>query len=281
MKNYINNYNPDYIFASHYQVLHGIPNEYLKKTIFVQHSSFDYLLKDHNNIKLLKKLNDAIFGFYWLSKSAYERAVEFGFRKNNYIYNPIKFTTDKIANVSKNKKISVITRIHPEKRIDLMVEIVNDVFNDKSFKDWSFDIYGIGEFNEKSNEIIKSSKQINYKGLTDNPKDILLSSSLTLNTSLYEGFSLSIIEAFECGIPVIAFNFGEAANEQIIDNYNGYIVNTVDEFKTKLVDLLKNSEKLKKLSQNAKEFSKKFEINTIVSEWEKVFKKIDEEGKND
>ena len=158
-----------------------------------------------------------------------------------------------------------------------MIDIVNSVFEDERFKKWSFDIYGIGEFNQSSNDILEASNQINFKGLTDDPLKVLLSSSLTLNTSLYEGFSLSIIEAFECGIPVIAFNFGEAAHEQIIDDYNGYIVDSVDEFKDKLAKLLSDEKKLEKLSLNAKEFARKFEIDVIVNEWEKVFEKIDME----
>lgn len=276
MKNFINSYQPDYIIASHYQTLMGVPEKYLARTIYVQHSSFDYLLKDKNNVKTLRRLNDKLFKMCWLCKATMNRAIDFGFKKNTFIYNPNKFTTDKIADVIKNKKIVVITRIHKEKRIDMMVEMVNEVFQDKKFNEWSFEIYGGGTFKEKTNEILKKSEQIFYKGLTDNPKEVLLNSSLTLNTSCVEGFPLSIIEGFTCGVPVISFNFGESAREEIIDDYNGYVIDNddTDKFKETLRKVLSDLEKLKELSLNAKEFSKQFMLDKIVDEWEELFKEM-------
>ena len=202
------------------------------------------------------------------------KALEFGFKKNTYIYNPNKFMSSEVADVSKNKKIVVVTRIHAEKRIDLMIEMVNEVL--KEFPEWTFEIYGTGTFNEKSQKILDSSKQIFYKGLTNNSKEVLLKGSLSLNTSIYEGFSLSIIESFSTGLPVIAFDFGEAAHEQIIDDYNGYIIekDNTEMFKKKLKELLQDKIKLEQLSKGAKEFSKQFEVSKVAFEWEKIFKEI-------
>ncbi|MBR2834017.1 MAG: glycosyltransferase [Bacilli bacterium] len=275
MKEKIREYEPDYIFASHYETLKGVPSEYLFKVMFVQHSSFHYLLKDKNNVRVLKKLNNKIHGFYWLSKSAMKAASDFGYKKNNYIYNPVRFSVLDKADVINNKKIVVISRISYEKRIDLMIKIVNEVFKNSAFNNWKFEIYGIGEFSSETKVILKNSKQIFYKGVTDNPKDILLTGSLTLNTSLYEGFSLSVIEGFECGLPIISFNFGEAAYEQIIDNSNGFVAKDEDEFKKYLSLLMSDEKLLSKLSDGAKEFAKKFEIDNIISNWENVFLEID------
>lgn len=276
MKDFIVNYKPDYIIASHYQTLFGVPDEYLSKVIFVQHSSFEYLTADKYAIKVLKKYNNKIFKMCWLCKSSMDKAKEFGFKKNTYIYNPNKFITSEQADVINNKKIVVITRIHPEKRIDLMISMVNDVFMNNKFRDWKFEIYGTGIFNEESNRILNDSKQIEFKGLTDNPKKILLESSLTLNTSIYEGFSLSIIEGYTCGLPVISFNFGESAYEEIKDGKTGFVVKQgdIDNFKLRLIKLLSSPKLLKKMSDNAKTFSSKFEITKVVDEWEKLFEKM-------
>lgn len=278
MKHFITKYKPDYIIASHYQTLFGIPKKYLPKTIFVQHSSFDYLLKDNNNIKTLKKLNNKIFKLCWLCKVTMKKAIEFGYKKNTFIYNPNKFNTSKQADVCQNKKIVVITRIHKEKQIDLMIKIVNDVFQETKYQDWSFEIYGEGTFNEDSKQILENSSQIFYKGLTNTPMEVLLSSSLTLNTSIYEGFPLSIIEGFTCGVPVVSFNFGESVYEEIINDYNGYVIenNDIDKFKEKLKYLLDNPSKLQELSKNAKEFSQQFELKTIADKWELLFKEMEE-----
>ena len=278
MKEFIKKYNPDYIIASHYQTLFGVPDEYLSKVIFVQHSSFKYLASDKYGVKVLKKYNGKIFKMCWLCKSTMNMAIDFGFKKNTYIYNPNKFTTKEQADVVNNKRIVVITRIHAEKRIDLMISMINDIFLNGKFKDWKFDIYGTGSFNEHSREILKQSKQINFMGVTDNPEKELLKSSLTLNTSLYEGFSLSIIEGYTCGIPVVSFNFGETVYEQIIDGKTGYVIEQgdVDTFKLKVIELLSNPRRLKEMSDNAKENSKQFEISRVADEWENLFKQMEE-----
>lgn len=280
MKQFICKYKPDYIIASHYQTLFGVPDEYLSKVIFVQHSSFKYMLDDKFGVKVLKKYNDKLFKLCWLCKSTKDMADSFGFKKNTYIYNPNKFKTNKQADVVKNKKIIVITRIHPEKRIDLMISMINDIFLNSKFKDWTFEIFGTGDFDEHSKEILKKSKQIKFMGLTDDPKKELLKSSLTLNTSLYEGFSLSIIEGYTCGIPVVSFNFGETVYEQIIDGKTGYVVdqNDIEGFKLKVIQLLSNPKLLEEMSNNAKENSKQFEISKVADEWEKLFKQMEEEN---
>lgn len=273
MKQYINDFQPDIIISSHYQTLFGIPKKYLKKTIFVQHSSFEYVKMDRLNVKTLKKLNHRLYKMCWLCKSTMEEAMKVGLTNSTYIYNPNKFHINARANVCDNKRIVVVTRIHPEKRIDLMIDMVNDVFQDCEYNDWKFDIYGIGEFNEQSKEILKNSKQIKYHGVTNEPVEVLMQASITLNTSIYEGFSLSIIEGNTCGLPVIAFHFGESAHEQIIDGYNGFIIanDDVEAFKNKIKYLLNHADILEKMSKNAKEFSKQFEVSEVVDKWEKIF----------
>ena len=145
LKNYLKEIKPDYIIASHYQTLDGIPNEFLKRTIAIQHSSLEDVLKLKDNTKKLRKYSKKIYKMVWLSKKTKELAEVNGFSNNTYIYNPIRFKTEKQADVINNKKLIVVTRIENEqKRIDLMLEIVNDVL--KEVKDWTFEIYGLGEF---------------------------------------------------------------------------------------------------------------------------------------
>ena len=112
-------------------------------------------------------------------------------------------------------------------------------------------------------------------GVTDNPKKELLNASINLNTSSFEGFSLSILEANECGVPTITFDFGESVHEEIINEKTGIIADDTGDYIEKLKELMLNESKLKILSKNAKEFSKEFHIENIVNKWIELFNEYD------
>lgn len=280
LQEYIFEYNPDYIIATHYQILDMIPKEYLKKTIYEHHSSLEMALNNRANKKTLYKYNNLI-KYLWLTKSTMNNASKINLNNNSYIYNPVRFTTQDISDVTNNKKIVVITRLSNEKRIDLMIKLVKKVFDDKKYHDWIFEIYGEGEYEETIKELIKNEKQIKFMGITDNPKDVLLSSSINLNTSLYEGFCMSILEAIECGIPTITFNFGESASEEINNGKTGYIALNDEDYLEKLKYLMDNPNKLKEMSIECKKISKNYHIEKIAKDWLKLFNKLDKENSNE
>lgn len=279
-KEYIRNLNPDYIITSHYQALDAIPKEFYYKTINEQHSSMKDVKSVKANYNTLMKYSKKIYGLLWLTKATSEEADLLGFKNNFYIYNPVKFETNEIANVEENNKLICITRIeNTQKRINIMIDIVDKVLNNNP--EWCFEIYGTGEFDKKSKEIISKNTKIKYMGSTDNPKDVLLTSSINLNTSLFEGFSLSILEASMCGVPTISFNFGESVYEEITDNESGYIIENddIELYINKLNYLMNDKAKLVKMSENCKSFSKKFLPTNIVKEWIDLFEKMDRKNK--
>lgn len=278
LKKYIYEYNPDYIIVAHYELLTMIPKEYLSKTINHHHTTFGIIKNHRATIKTLKKYKDKI-KFLWLTKSTMEKAKEYGFKNSVQIYNPNRIKTDETANISKNKKLITIARLSKEKRIDLMVEIVKEVFKDKKYKDWNFEIFGKGPEEDNVIKAIDNHKQIKLMGLTNDPQKEQLSSSINLCTSEFEGFCLSIIEANECGVPSIAFNFGEPT-EEIIKPSTGIVVKNKSEYIKKLKELMDNQEKIKEMAKNAKEHAKQFQIENIIKEWIKLFNEIDKERNN-
>lgn len=274
LKSYIFETNPDYIVTSHYQLLDMIPKKYLSKTINEQHSSYKDATSHKSTKKTLQRYKDKV-KFLWLTKKTMESAIKDNLKNSTYIYNPVRIRCNEIANVTENKKLITIARLSKVKRIDLMVDIVEELFSDSKYKDWIFEIYGTGEEKEKISKLIKNHDQIKLMGLTDNPKTALLNSSINLNTSLYEGFSLSILEANECGVPTITFDFGESVTEEIIDEKTGIIAKSRKDYIEKLQKLMDNNSELKELSKNCKEFSKNFHIEKIIKDWIKLFAEID------
>lgn len=268
-RKYINNYNPDYIICSHYQLLDSIPRNYLSKTVFQQHTSFNATVKCFpKTIKVLNKYKDKINKFIWLTENSCIEAKKFGYKNSSFIYNPIKFNSNKIADVANNKKLITISRLNsPEKRIGLMLEMVDKIIS--KYPDWIFELYGSDKLDDSCMNIINNNNQIKLMGITNNVKEKLLNSSIYLSTSSYEGFPLSIIEAFECGVPCVSFNYGESCSEQITNGVTGYIIDDDNEkeFIERLENLMSNADLLKCLSDNAKEFAKKFNVENITKNW--------------
>lgn len=274
MEEYICKYDPDYIIVSHYLLLNAVPEKYLKKTIYQQHSSADYALSQRGNRNTLLKFNNKV-RFVWLSESSCDKAKKIGLNNCYYIYNAVRFETSKRADVINNKKLVTIARLSYEKRIDLMIKIVNELFkNNKKLDGWTLEIYGSGDL-EELQKLNYDSNRIKFMGITDNPKEVLLKSSINLNTSLFEGFSLSILEANECGVPTIAFNFGESAKEQILNNKTGIIAKDENEYKEELLSLMTDNKKLSKMSIESKKYNEMFKINKIINDWLNLFYDID------
>ena len=271
---YLDKLNPDYIIVSHYQVLDMIPKKNLNITINVQHSSFKDAINHKATRNTLDKYKNKI-KYVWLTKNTMNEALNHGIKNSAYIYNAVRFKSDEIADTTKNKKLITIARLSKDKDIKCMIDIVKEVFKDKELNNWCLEIYGDGPELDDLKLQISNHKQIHLKGLTNNPKEVLLSSSINLNTSPYEGFSLSILEANECGVPTIAFNFGESTEEEIINNKTGIIAKDKDDYIIKLKGLMKNPQKLKQLSNNCKEYNKQFQIELIIEKWINIFNEID------
>lgn len=276
LQNYIRKKQPDYIIASQYELLDMIPKEYLSKTIHQQHSSFSDFSNHKATMETLAKYNNKI-KYLWLSKETSENAKKGGYNNNYYIYNAVRFKSKKTANVTENKKLITIARLAKQKDIGTMIDIVDEIFKDKKFNNWTLEIYGNGEEEEILKNKIKN-KRIKLMGSTDNPKEKLLSSSINLNTSLFEGFSMSILEAQECGVPTISLNYWESVYEQIIDNKTGIIATDKNDFINKLKKLMSNSKELQTMSTECKNFSKKFQIEELINEWLKLFADIDKDN---
>ncbi len=151
-----------------------------------------------------------------------------------------------------------------------MIDIVEEIFKDKKYANWSLEIWGDGEDFDEVKSLI-TSKQIKMMGRTNNPKEVLLNSSISLNTSDFEGFALTVLEANECGVPTITFNFGESADEEVIDGKTGYVAENRSDYIKKLKHMMDDSKLLQEMGKQAKIYNDNFKIKNIVKDWERLF----------
>lgn len=274
-KKEIKTINPDVIINSHYELLNAIPGEFLSATINHFHTSFDQVIENKSYEKIFRKYRDKIAKFVWLSDATCKRAIEFGFENSTHIYNPLSFSTEKITDIQQ-KKIVFIGRFSEEKRIGLAVRLFSEVIAENDIKDWYFDIYGTGELDLQVEELIKDNQYVSLKGSTSKVEQTLLNYSIFMLTSRFEGMALVVLEANECGLPVISFNFGESVFEEIDDGKTGYIIEQGEEreYKDKLLRLMTDVSLRSEMSGNAKEFATDFHIESIIKQWYDLFEEI-------
>lgn len=108
-----------------------------------------------------------------------------------------------------------------------------------------------------------------------NTEDVVgayLSGSIFIMTSRFEGFPLVLIEAMQCGLPCIAFDCPYGPRELIKDGENGFLIPYNDDalFIEKLTYLMEHPEEREKMGRAAKESVKRFDKETIMSQWKEV-----------
>src|SRR3989344_4616141 len=97
--------------------------------------------------------------------------------------------------------------------------------------------------------------------------------SISLLTSRYEGFSLSLIETMSQGLIPIAFPVG-IAPEIIVNGKNGYLVNTTQEAVLRISEILNDNELRKKLSIEAYKTSPQFKADILARKLVALYKTI-------
>ncbi len=94
-------------------------------------------------------------------------------------------------------------------------------------------------------------------------------------TSRVEGVSNAVVEAQFCGTPVVAANVG-GLSEAMIDGSTGILLDghDISGFVDAVISILSSPEKLKKLSENAVEFSNaKFSVPSMVTSYRTLFER--------
>lgn len=87
-----------------------------------------------------------------------------------------------------------------------------------------------------------------------------------INTSRYEGFSLSLVEAMSQGLIPISFSVG-VAPEIIKNGQNGFLVNSVRQMIFKINKLSKDKEKRSQMAKSAMETAKMFKVEAMVQKY--------------
>jgi len=196
-----------------------------------------------------------------------------------YIPNFIERIPTKKSNFQ-NKQLISVGRLDKVKAFEDLIDIFNLFQN--NYSDWNLHIVGEGEERENLQKKIKELKLENKVFLCGNKNQEelegeYLNSSMFLMTSFSESFGLVLVEAASYGLPLIAFDSARGAKEIIENNKNGFLIaeRNNENFVDKICELIENSEKKAKFSNDSLEISKKFTKEKVAKMWNEFLNCLD------
>ena len=190
--------------------------------------------------------------------------------------NPVAFKCDTPSDL-RDKTVISMGRLEPVKNFSSLISAFQIVA--QRHPDWTLKIYGDGS--------LKGSlqKQINESGLQDNVslmgfssdmKNVLRQSSIFAFSSLVEGFALVIVEAMECGLPVISYQCSCGPKDIITNGKDGFLVPVNDEqmFADKICDLIEDENLRRQISYAARVRAQHYHVENIAQQWMDLFNEV-------
>lgn len=194
------------------------------------------------------------------------------------INNTIKACHYKVQKTSRSKRIFSCGRFDdPIKNFSTLIKAV--IILHKIYPDWILTICGDGKSMESYLNLISDNNANDYiylPGSTNNIDSYLQNSDIFCIPSLYEGFPNVILEAQAHFLPIVGFSSCQGVNELIIDNYNGYLVNTNSELylSEKLASLMESESIRDDYGNNSYLLLENYDYNKTFDKWENFINKV-------
>jgi len=173
-------------------------------------------------------------------------------------------------------KIIAVGRYTKEKGFDLLLRVWKEIYVQRP--NWSLFIYGDGELREDLENYVRLNglKNVYLEHSVKNIQDKYIHSSFLVLPSRFEGFGMVVIEAMECGLPVVAFDCPCGPAEIVSDGVDGFLVPALDldMLKKKILLLIDSTDLRIKMGQVAVEKASLYLNKTIMKEWEQLYKSL-------
>ena len=171
-----------------------------------------------------------------------------------------------------NIKIITVCRLSREKNIYEIIQAISEIK-----KKISLNIIGVGPEKNNISEFIQSlnlEKKVKLIGFKKNPYNHLIKADLYINSSYFEGFPNSVVEAAQVGLPIIASQSHGGINEILSNGKGGTIYKNSQELKKLIEKFTNNQKSFVKKSIIAQKKSFEFNIKNHVTKFEKIIDQI-------
>ena len=179
---------------------------------------------------------------------------------------------------AKEKEVLVVARLADwHKRVSEILEIWEEVQQDRQYSDWILRIVGDGVDKPYYEEFVQKNHipNIRFEGL-QNSQPYYQRSSLFLMTSVCEGLPMTILEAQQCGCVPILYDSFASAKDIIVSGENGILIGDRDRnsYIASLKELMTNDVLRKKMSEECLKSSERFSVEKVASKWDKLLQMI-------
>lgn len=190
------------------------------------------------------------------------------------IPNPLSIYPEDIIGTKEPGKIICLARLHHIKRIDRLIEAFA-LISDRLPTIWHIDIYGDGEEKEKLESLIKSKKLCGRVNIYSPIEEVYLEykrSQMAVLSSDSESFSLVIVEAMACGLPVVSTNCPYGPGEIINNGITGLLTEmTADDLASKMEWMITHEKERSEMGKNARIAASRYKKERVMKEWETAY----------
>lgn len=142
--------------------------------------------------------------------------------------------------------------------------------------DWKLRIYGQGT---QADKLGRRARRLNlhnnvaFMGPTNDIEGELAKASIHVITSRFEGFGMTIVEAFAAGVPVVSFDCPQGPPEIITSGEDGLLVpdGDIDAFADALLSLMDDPEELRRLAENGRRTALRYRSSEVGDRWDEMF----------
>ncbi len=199
-----------------------------------------------------------------------------GWNNVSVMPNPVAFKCDEPSSLNEKVVISM-GRLHHVKNFSSLISAFGQVI--KKHPDWILRIYGDGELKQTlHDQINRTSLQDNVflMGFSNDMESALRQSSIFAFSSLVEGFALVIVEAMECGLPVVSYQCPCGPKDIVTDGKDGYLVPVNDEqmLAEKICDLIEDENLRCQMASEARLRAQYYHVESIAQKWMALFNEV-------
>lgn len=219
------------------------------------------------------------FHFIAISTSVYNHllyTLKIDKHKIHLLYNAIKLNKDKNChNINVNNKFNLlfVGRLTKQKNVELLINAIPILKT--HIPNIILNIVGEGVLKEKLAEIVSLlniNDRVRFFNFVDDPSPFFQKSDLFVLPSIFEGFGIVVLEAFNNCLPVLASDI-EGPKELISDSINGFLFksNDLDDLVYKIMYIYNNQYLLDNIKLNALNFVKNFSIEVHVKNLNDIY----------